>query len=372
MGYDIVHRLVEALTSTSSSPFNGHLPLFFMKGVERTTRPGPFEGNSAFYFNFNFEKKNNNVEPARPGPLNVNDIFVIFCNKINNNNNNKEIIINSNSFATLEQDVAPGLARGFATQVEVETELGSRKALSPSSSVKRHLQALGAFLYSALPSRPTLLPSSWPSVEVSSWATTTTLPSALAGVNIAMFAAQVVGSGLLYAVYLWAMKDSLPAPQAPAPVLTLRRFVSASRRRHNAAGQTAAVAVPQAPVVVAQQPAAAAAAFQAAVVVAMSQQATAAVAGVLQAAVVLSMTRQAAAAEAAEASEAAARERDAHLRAHIAQLAWLEEVLYTPPPEQPEGMDMCIWISMRRLEEERSLAEATYAWHRFLDEQRKH
>lgn len=90
---------------------------------------------------------------------------------------------------------------------------------------------------------------------------------------------------------------------------------------------------------------------------------------------VVAMTQQAAAeaaAAAAEATKAAARERDAGLRAHIAQLARLEEVLYTPPPEQPEGMDMCLWISMRRLEEERSLAEATYAYHRFLDEQRNH
>jgi hypothetical protein len=108
-----------------------------MKGVERTTRPGPFEGNSAFNFNFEKKKKkkknNNNVESARPGPLNVNDIFVIFCNKIKNKN--KENNIDSNSFATLEQDVAPGLARGFATQVEAEAELSSRKGLT-SSSVK--------------------------------------------------------------------------------------------------------------------------------------------------------------------------------------------------------------------------------------------
>ncbi|ELR16835.1 uncharacterized protein ACA1_383680 [Acanthamoeba castellanii str. Neff] len=332
MGYDIVHRPVEALAR-----------------VERTTRPGPFEGNSAFNFNFEKKKKNNNVESARPGPLNVNDIFVIFCNKIKNKN--KENSIDSNSFATLEQDVAHGLARGFATQVEAEAELSSHKGLT-SSSVKRHL---GAFLHSALPSRPTL-PSSWPSVEVvPSWATTTTLSSALAGVVtnivvprwVAVFAAQLVGNELLYAVYLWATKDSLPPPppcprpvpgpsppphhhhHAPGPALTLRRFVNAALRRgHNVTGQpaAAAVAVFQAPVVVAvpQQPAAAAVfqaavvvaqqpttVHQAAVVVALSRQAAVAVA-VLQAAVVVAMTQQAA------AETAAARERDAGLRAHIA------------------------------------------------------
>jgi hypothetical protein len=73
--------------------------------------------------------------------------------------------------------------------------------------------------------RKKLSSRSWPSVEVvPSWATTTTLSSALAGVVtnivvprwVAVFAAQLVGNELLYAVYLWATKDSLPPP-LPSP-----------------------------------------------------------------------------------------------------------------------------------------------------------